>query len=174
MEPGRSEFSSPRAFQRGSQNCRSPYGSLANLFFVCFHWKSNPAVLLTLNVCQYYYTLTGKPWCTERNAITLCTKHERNCTYFAKTFYLGPFLWPPSRLCPRKSSRLTSPTNLSQEGTKNQASARRCGDLSLLGLLCFAPCLILFAFFLFISVLCSHGRTGHTTSDIFERLKPIL
>ena len=42
--PSRSGFSSPRAFQRWSQNCRSPYGFFGNYFFVCVFLTLNPAV----------------------------------------------------------------------------------------------------------------------------------
>ena len=42
--PQRFRFSLPRAFQWWSQNCRSPSGSLGNIFFVCSYWGSNPAV----------------------------------------------------------------------------------------------------------------------------------
>ena len=44
MKPGRSGFSSPRAFQWRSLDCRSPSGSLANWFVVGSYWMSNPAV----------------------------------------------------------------------------------------------------------------------------------
>ena len=37
-------FSSLRAFQRWSQNCRSPFLFLLNWVFVCFYWESDPAV----------------------------------------------------------------------------------------------------------------------------------
>ena len=41
---GRSEFSSPKAFQQWSPNSRNLSGSLANWFFVGSYWASNPAV----------------------------------------------------------------------------------------------------------------------------------
>ena len=46
MEPGRSEFSSPRAFQLWSRNCRNSTGSLGNYFFVCVSLIGNPAVFV--------------------------------------------------------------------------------------------------------------------------------
>ena len=39
-----SGFSSPRAFQQWSRNCRSPSGSLGNYFFLCVFLTLNPAV----------------------------------------------------------------------------------------------------------------------------------
>ena len=51
--PDRSEFSSPRAFQRWSQKCRNPSSSLANYFFVGSYWTSNRAVLLTRPYVNY-------------------------------------------------------------------------------------------------------------------------
>ena len=44
----------PRAFQRWSRNCRSPSGSLANWFFVCFYWGSNPAVCRVIPAHHFY------------------------------------------------------------------------------------------------------------------------
>ena len=44
--PGRFGFFLPRAFQRSSQKCRNPSGSLVNSFFVGSYWTSNPAVTL--------------------------------------------------------------------------------------------------------------------------------
>ena len=44
MEPGKSEFSLPRAFHWWSRNCRNPSGSLANQFFVCVWLIGNSAV----------------------------------------------------------------------------------------------------------------------------------
>ena len=44
--PGRSGFSSPRAFRWWSRTCRNPSGLLTNWLFVCVYWGSNPAVCL--------------------------------------------------------------------------------------------------------------------------------
>ena len=52
FKPGRSEFSSPRTFQRWSQKCRNPSGSLVNYFFVGSYWTSNPAVYLDVKLCS--------------------------------------------------------------------------------------------------------------------------
>ena len=56
--PGRSEFSTPRAFQWWSRICRSPFGLLGNLFFKCSYCRSNPAVHASLwTILQHTVTL---------------------------------------------------------------------------------------------------------------------
>ena len=47
--PSRSEFSSPRPFQRWSWNYCSPSGLLENWWFVGLYWRLNPAVWLWWN-----------------------------------------------------------------------------------------------------------------------------
>ena len=61
--PGRSEYSSPRAFQWLSRKCRSTSGSLENWCFMCFYWGSNPAVCSTNQWCSMkIQNIVGPNW----------------------------------------------------------------------------------------------------------------
>ena len=68
-------FSSPRAFQRWSRNCRNPFVFSGNWCFMCVHWWSNPAVFSSpkeLQFCQLRILRSDRttalllpwmPWC---------------------------------------------------------------------------------------------------------------